>query len=292
MKHKLKIAIETIVGYLSPILSDRFYIKIKYWLYLDKWPNLRNPQTFSEKIQWLKLYDRKPIYSTMVDKYKAKKYVASIIGDEYIIPTIGVWDNPKDIDFDTLPDRFVLKCNHNSGKGMCICKNKAELDFNKARKELCEGLKENYYLKCREWPYKNVKRRVIAEQYMEDHNNKDLKDYKFFCFDGKPIYCQVISDRSSLMSIDFYDASWNHQPFHEPRVYPFSKNPQTIPVNYQKMLELAAVLSKGFRFLRVDFYEINNKIYFGELTFYPTSGLGGFDPNEYDNLFGDLIKLN
>lgn len=263
-----------------------------YWLYLDKWPNLRNPKTFSEKIQWLKLYDRKHIYSTMVDKYEAKKYVASIIGEEYIIPTIGVWGNPDDIDFDTLPDRFVLKCNHNSGKGMCICKNKAELDLNNVRKELCEGLKENYYLKCREWPYKDVKRRVIAEQYMEDCNNTDLKDYKFFCFNGEPLYCQVIADRNTTMTIDFYDSEWNHQPFHEPKSYPFSKTGHTEPVNYKRMLELAAVLSQGFRFLRVDFYEINNKIYFGELTFYPTSGLGGFNPEKYDALFGDLIKLD
>lgn len=179
-----------------------------YWLHLGRKLNLKNPKTFNEKLQWLKLYNHKPEYTIMVDKVKAKEYVAKLIGEEHIIPTLGVWDDPDDIDFDALPDQFVLKCNHNSGTGMCICRDKSKLDIEKVKAELRKGLKENYFMRWREWPYKNVPRKILAEKFMVDESGTELKDYKIFCFNGEPRYCQVISDRNTDEKIDFYDMHW------------------------------------------------------------------------------------
>ena len=273
------------------ISSDELFLRIKYYINFEKWPDLANPISFSEKLQWLKLYDRKPEYVKMVDKADAKPYVASIIGDEYIIPTLGVYNSVEEIDFDVLPNKFVLKCTHDSG-GVVICKDKFILDRKTAIKKLNKCLNRNFFWQTREWPYKQVRPRIIAEKYMENSKGGGgLRDYKFFCFSGGPKYCQVISDRNTLMCIDFFDEKWDHQPFHEPREFPFSDKQIPRPVNYEKMWELASTLSKGHPFLRVDFYEIDEKIYFGELTFFPTSGVGGFLPNEWDYTFGSYIKL-
>ena len=273
-------------------LSDRSFLKLKYWLVMDKRLNLDNPQTFSEKLQWLKLNDRRPEYTDMVDKVKAKEYVASVLGDEFIIPTLGVWEDPEKIDFDALPDRFVIKCNHNSGTGMYICKDKSKMDVERVKKELKKGLKSDYYLLGREWPYKNVARRILAEKFIDPAPNMtDLPDYKFFCFNGEPKFCQVISNRNTQMSIDFFDFEWKHQPFHEPHNYPFADTEPQKPKNYEKMWDAAARLAKGKPFSRIDFYDIGERVYFGEITFYPTSGMGGFDPDEWDVKFGEWIKL-
>ncbi len=274
----------------SHLFSDETFLRLLFKLSMGKVLNLDNPQTFSEKLQWLKLYNRKPEYTQMVDKYEAKKYVANIIGDEYIIPTLGVWDNVDDIDFDSLPNQFVLKCTHDSG-GLVICKDKSKLDVKSAKKKLARSLKHNYYYQNREWPYKNVKPRIIAEQFLVDESGYELKDYKFFCFDANPKYCQIISGRATRMCIDFFDENWAHQPFHEPAVYPFSKNEIKKPSRFDKMLELASVLSANIPFVRIDFYNIKGEIYFGEITFFPTSGMGGFDPEEWDYTFGSWIKL-
>ncbi len=274
--------------------SDEKFLKIKFELTFGKRLNLDNPQTFNEKLQWLKLYDRNPLYTTMVDKYKVKEYVANIIGKEYIIPTLGVWNNPEEIDFDKLPNQFVLKCNHNSGLGMYICKDKSNLDIQKVKKELSKGLKQNYYLTNREWPYKNVPPRIIAEQYMEDCKTKELRDYKFFCFNGKPSYCQVISDRNTNESIDFFDMNWNFQNFtglHLHKPFPHAKNIPQKPITFEKMKQICAILAKDIPFVRVDFYEINCKMYFGELTFFPATGFGQFYPNEWNKKIGDLLIL-
>lgn len=252
--------------------------------------NLDQPVTFCEKIQWLKLYNRRPEYIEMVDKYLAKKYVADKIGDEHIIPTLGVWDRPEDIDFDSLPNRFVLKTTHNSG-GVLICRNKEEFDRADAIRFLNEQLRHEIYYITREWPYKNVKRRIIAEQFM-DTGGSDLTDYKFFCFDGEPLYCQVIANRSTNETIDFYDPQWNHQEFNGLQSVGKAAVPQAPPQALDKMLAIARILSKGHVFLRVDLYDINNKIYFGELTFYPNSGLGTFTPEIWNKKLGDLINLN
>ena len=273
-------------------MSDKFFLKLKFKLNMGKKLNLDNPKTFSEKLQWLKLYDRLPEYTVMVDKVKAKEYVASILGEEYLIPTLGVWENPDDIDFDKLPDRFVLKCNHNSGTGMYICKDKSKMEVEKVKAELRKGLRENYYLKNREWPYKDVPRRILAEQFIDPKPGTiDLPDYKFFCFNGVPKFCQVISGRNTRMSIDFFDKNWVHQSFHEPQFYPFAEIEPQRPDNLETMWELATQLAEGKPFSRIDFYDTGDKVFFGEITFFPTSGLGGFDPKEWDYKFGELITL-
>ena len=277
------------------LLPDKLYLKILFRLKMGYKLNLKNPQTFSEKIQWLKLYDRKPEYTAMVDKFEAKNYVANIIGKEYIIPTLGVWEKPEDIKWDILPQKFVLKTTHGGGSnGVIICENKNAFNKAKAIEELKKSLKQNIYINFREWPYKNIQKRINAEEYIENLNengNADLADYKFFCFNGKPHFCQVISGRKSKMVIDFFDMDWNHQPFHEPKEFPFADILPKRPTTLNKMVELATKLSKGHAFLRVDFYEINQKIKFGELTFFPTSGMGGFSPSKWDKDLGKLIKL-
>lgn len=278
--------------YLRYLLSDKMYLRLLFRNNMGYRLNLKNPQTFSEKLQWLKLYDRRPEYTIMVDKVKAKEYVASIIGEEYIIPTLGVWDDPDQIDFDALPDRFVLKCNHNSGLGMYICKDKSMMDVKKVKEGLRKGLKENYFMSNREWPYKDVPRRILAEKYIDPApGTNDLPDYKFFCFDGKPKYCQVISGRNTTMCIDFFDREWRHQPFHEPYNYPFADEEPPKPKHLEKMWQAATTLAADKPFSRIDFYQVGGFVYFGEITFFPTSGMGGFNPPEWDYKFGEWINL-
>ncbi len=272
-------------------MSDETYLKLRYNCIMGKKLNLDNPVTYNEKLQWLKLYDRKPEYTKMVDKYEAKKYVADIIGEEYIIPTLGVWDNVNDIDFDTLPNQFVLKCTHDSG-GIVICKDKATFDIENAKNTLNHFLNRNFYSVHREWPYKDVQPRIIAEKYMEDESGKDLKDYKFFCFNGEPKLLYIsegLSDHSTA-KISFADMDYNIAEFKRNDFKPFDELPKK-PINFEKMKELAKVLSKDRAFIRVDFYEINKKIFFGELTFFPCSGYLPFDPEKYDKILGDWITL-
>ena len=272
---------------LKHYIPDSIYLKIIFKKIMHKSLNLDNPQTFNEKLQWLKLYDRKPEYTTMVDKYAVKKYVADIIGEEYIIPTLGVWNHFDEIDFDKLPNQFVLKCTHDSG-GLVICKDKAILDKVAAKKKLETSLKNNYYWGGREWPYKNVKPRIIAEKYMAD----DLCDYKLFCFDGVPRLTLVCSERFTKDGLkeDFYDEAWNHlnlqRPAHGNVLLPIAR-----PKQYELMKELAAKLSEKIPFVRIDFYEIHNNVYFGEITFYPASGFEGFKPEEWDLKLGEWIQL-
>ena len=269
-------------------LEKKFFARLKYPLCLD------NPQTFNEKLQWLKLYDRKPEYTVMVDKYKVRDYIKERIGEEYLIPLLGVWDKAEDIDFDKLPNQFVLKCNHNSGLGMYICKDKSKLtkrQINVIRKNLAKGLKQDYYLTGREWPYKNVPRKIIAEKYMANDKNEGLTDYKFMCFKGKVKCCFVCTDRFSKegLKITFYDTNWKIMPFR--RHYPKSNEPIAKPVNYEKIIKLAEQLSKDIPFVRTDFYEINEELYFGELTFYPGSGFEEFIPHVGDEILGQWIQL-
>lgn len=276
---------------ISFLVPDKPYLQMMYWLNIGKKLNLKHPVTFNEKLQWLKLYNRKPEYTIMVDKVKAKEYVAKIIGEEHIIPTLGVWDDPDDIDFDALPDKFVLKCNHNSGTGMYICKDKRKLDVPKVKAELRKGLKENYFLHWREWPYKNVPRKILAEKFMEDGESTDLKDYKLMCFNGNVFCTFVCSDRFSQdgLHITFFDKEWKRLPF--VRHYPASKSLIPKPKAYSEMVALTEKLSKNIPFVRTDFYEINGQLYFGELTFFPGSGLEEFSPEEWDEKLGNLIVL-
>lgn len=264
-------------------LSDEQYLKLKYKNVFGKELDLENPKTFNEKLQWLKLYDRKPEYTVMVDKYLAKQYVASKIGEEYVVPLLGVWDDPEDIDFDTLPNQFVLKCNHNSGVGMCICRDKSRLDVHTVKKELLKGLREDYYLKNREWPYKNVPRKVIAEKFLEDAD-ECLTDYKFFCFSGKPEIVYISKDNATDARTDFFDMEFNHLNLHMKD--PNADVPPSKPREFEKMKEIATVLSKGIPHVRVDLYDISGKLYVGELTFYHNGGFGPVSPDEWDYKLG------
>lgn len=266
-------------------MDDKIYIEKLFKSYMGYSLNLDNSKTFNEKLQWLKLYDRKPSYTMMVDKYKVREYIAGKIGEEYLIPLLGVWDDPDDIDFDSLPNKFVLKCNHNSGLGMCICTDKNKLDVKEVKKELRKGLNQDYYLTGREWPYKNVPRKIICEEYLEENPS----DYKFFCFNGKIKYILVCSDRFNGLKETFFDQDWNIAPFKRPGIDIDDSIKK--PNNLEEMIELAEILSKDLPFIRVDFYDVDNKIYFGELTFYPASGFNPFEPNEWDYKLGDLIEL-
>lgn len=273
-------------------LSDKVYLKLMYKLNIGKKLDLKNPKTFNEKIQWLKLNDRKDIYTTMVDKYEAKKYVADLIGEEYIIPTLGVWDKFEDIDFDKLPNQFVLKCTHDSG-GLVICRDKSSLDIESAKKKINKCLKRNYYKLGREWPYKNVRPRIICEEYMQDNQHISLRDYKFYCFNSKVKYLYIsegLEDHSTA-KISFLTSDWNFAPFNRLDYKPFNELPAK-PSNFDKMLKLAECISKGFKFIRVDLYNINKKIYFSEFTFSPCSGYMPFSPEEWDEKLGEMVDLN
>ena len=274
----------------SRIFPDKLFLKIKYYLVFKKRLNLKNPQTFNEKLQWLKLNNRKDIYTTMVDKYEVKKYVSNIIGSEYIIPTLGVYSNFDEIDFDKLPNQFVIKCTHDSC-GLIIVKNKNEMDITNTRKKITRCLKANYYYSGREWPYKNVKPRIIIEPYLEDFKYKELRDYKFFAFSGKVELMFIATNRQGNGDtyFDFFDKKFNHLDI----INGHKMNPITPekPENFKKMIELAEKLSKDLVHVRVDFYEVNGKIFFGELTFYHWSGFVPFEPENWDKKLGSYIKL-
>lgn len=272
-------------------MSDEQYLKRKYRAMLGKELNLDNPRCFNEKMQWLKLYDRRPEYTMMVDKYKVKEYVAGIIGEKHIIPTLGVWDNPDEIDFDTLPEKFVLKCNHNSGLGMYICRDKSNMDISRIKANLKKGLKEDYFLTGREWPYKNVPRKIIAEKYMSDGNN-GLIDYKVHNFNGVPKLILVCKDRfkNSGLTEDFFSTEWEHLNVKRPH-RELSEQPIARPGELEKILDFSAWLSQNIPFVRTDFYIINHQVYFSELTFYPASGFETFDPDEWDYKMGEWLML-
>lgn len=275
-------------------LSDEKFLKLRWWVTFGTHLDLNNPRTFNEKLQWLKLNDRKDVYSTMVDKVAVKKYVSSIIGDKYIIPTLGVWDDPASIDFNLLPNKFVLKCNHNSGLGMCICKDKSVLNEEKIRKDLRKGLKKNYYIWSREWPYKNVHPQILAETYLVDESGIELKDYKVLCFNGEPKLIELHSGRfTEHQTQDFYDTHWNKTSISQACINSFqtSSTAAPKPVTLEEMLELSRTLSKGMRHVRVDWYSIGDKLYFGEITFFDGSGFDAFDDPKDDLLLGSWITL-
>lgn len=274
--------------------DDEKYLRLVYLLEMGHRLNLNNPVTFSEKLQWLKLYDRKPEYTGMVDKIAAKEYVAKIIGDKYIIPTIGVWKDFDDIDFSLLPNKFVLKTNHGSGGGgVVLCRCKATFDYDSARRKLEGSLRGNTYNKYREWPYKNIEPKIFAEQLVgNESETKALNDYKFYCFNGNPEYCQVIQNRDKNETIDFFDIQWNHQPFVGLSLDICNADVQPAkPKNFDGMVDIARQLSVGMTFSRIDLYEIDDMIYFGEITLYPASGIGSFRPREYDLILGQMLQL-
>lgn len=281
----------SILARVGRIISDSLYLRLHYRIRMNRKLNLKNPRTFTEKLQWLKLYHKNPEYTKMVDKVTAKDYVASIIGREYIIPTLGVWNNFDEIDFSTLPNQFVLKTNHDSG-GVIICTDKSTLDLPKAKAKISQSLKLPYWKQAREYPYKNVQRRVFAEEYMVDESGTELKDYKWFCFNGEPRMLFVASDRQSKTEetkFDFFDTEFNHLELRNG--HPNSTKSISKPAGFELMKELAAKLSKGISHVRVDFYDINGKIYFGELTFFHFSGAVPFEPQSWDEKMGEWLVL-
>jgi len=270
-----------------PVLPDELYLKLSYKQAFGKKLNLENPRTYTEKLQWLKLHDRKPEYINMVDKYAVKKYVSDIIGPEYIIPTLGVWERFDDIDFDALPDQFVLKCTHDSG-GVVIVKDKSQMDIPAARKVLKKSLKKNYYYSGREWVYKNIPPRIIAEKYL--NTPRGLEDYKFFCFSGK-VKCmgQITGRGTPGIANDFFDEHGNWINLHID--YPNAKIRPMAPEKFEEMKRIAEILSAGIPHVRVDLYEVEGKIYFGELTFFIGSGMLQMEPDEWDLKLGEILKL-
>lgn len=286
---------ELVLNQIARFVSDEHFIKWKYYLNFRKKLNLDNPQTYNEKLQWLKLFDRREEYTQMVDKYEAKKYVANLIGEEYIIPTLGVYHSFDEIDFDKLPNQFVLKCTHNSG-GIIICRDKSVLDINKAKREMTKWLKKNPFWANREWPYKNVKPRLIAETFMSDGRTEEtgLTDFKFFCFNGdvKFLYVSQGLEDHETAGISFFDLDGKRLPFKRTDFRGIDSF--TPPENFEKMKDVAAELAKSVNnpFIRVDLYEISGKIYFSELTFFPCSGYLPFDPPEWDEKLGQLINIS
>ena len=275
---------------LSRLIPDRIYLQIVYFRHFKKFIDFDNPKTFNEKIQWLKLNYRKEEYTNLVDKYRVKQYITKLIGEEYVIPTLGVWKNVDDIDFKSLPEKFVLKCNNDSG-GIVICKNKKDFDEVKAKSFLKERLKNNGYWYGREWPYKNVKPCIIAEKYMEDSISKDLKDYKFFCFNGSMEFFDIDIDRFIEHRSNYYDRNGNFLPFGKTYCPPDYTKKIEMPKNLDKMIELAETISHNTVLSRIDFYEIDGQVYFGEITFYQGSGFSPFTDEKWDYKLGDMIDL-
>lgn len=283
--------LETIEYYKRHFVNPETYVQKLFKKRMGYNLDLNNPRTFNEKLQWMKLYDHNPLYTKLVDKYEVKKYIADRIGEQYIIPTLGVWDSVDDIDFESLPNQFVLKCTHDSG-GQVICKDKNRLDLQGVKQKLRKSLKRNFYYMGFEWPYKNVKPRIIAEEYKEDSKTKELRDYKFFCFNGEVKSLFIATERQKEgedVKFDFFDADFNHLPFRQGH-----ENAHVLPekpLRFEDMKALAAKLSKGIPQVRVDFYEVDGRIFFGEMTFYHHGGWTKFNPEEWDIKWGEWIKL-
>lgn len=272
-------------------MPDEAYLKLAFRARMGYPLDLKEPKTFSEKLQWLKLYDRNPLYTTLVDKYAVRGYVAEKIGEEHLIPLVGgPWYSAEEIDFDALPEQFVLKCNHNSG-GVYVCRDKDKFDIEKIRNKLNCSLKSNYYKSGREWPYKDVKPCIIAEKYMDDGSG-GLRDYKFYCFGGEAKFVLVATDRASPdrpTHYNYFDRNFNALPFSKsgPRYEGVIER----PYQYEEMVEIAQRLSEGIPQVRVDMYSVKGRIFFGELTFFAAGGMAAFDPPEWDEIIGGWLKL-
>ena len=271
-------------------VPDTLHLRLVYRIRVGSRLNLDNPRTFNEKLQWLKLHDRNPLYNTLVDKYAVKEWVAERVGSEYVTRTYAVWDRVEDIDVTGLPERFVLKTNHDCG-GVVVCRNRASFDLEAAKRTLAKHLKTNYFWNGREWPYKDVIPRIFAEEYLDPGERGDLADYKLMCFGGK-VFCSFTctSRAKGDLRVDFFDTEWRHLPF--TRHYPNADTPPSRPESYNEMVEVAEILSEGIPFVRVDFYEVGRHPHFGEMTFFPGDGFEEFNPPEWDERLGQLIDLS
>lgn len=296
MKTPLKKVIETPTLVLSELLktspfnrlfSDEKYLKIQYRLRTKKQLNLEHPITYNEKLQWLKLYDRKNKYTIDVDKYLVRNEITNQIGEEYLVPIYGVYDKFEDIDFDSLPTQFVLKPNHTSGD-VFICHDKNSINKKKLKKMCDKWLKKNYFHVYREWPYKEIQPKIICEKYLDSN----VTDYKFLCFNGEPKFLQIMQNRfTKYYTIDFYDMNWNKTELKR-KGKPNSDYLIEKPKNFEEMKRISQILSKDDIHVRVDLYEVDGKIFFGEKTYYPTSGFSLFGNEEQDQYLGSLIDLS
>ena len=283
-------ALLTRIPWLIP--NDEKYLSALYWIKFGVKPDLINPVKFSEKIQWLKLHNRNSLYTTLVDKYKVKEYVSDRLGEQYIIPVIAVWDSPQDIKWEVLPKQFVIKTNHDGGgNGIVICKDKVLCSINKVLKEINHSFRRNSYLHGREWPYKNVQKNVFAEQFIVDAKG-ELRDYKFFCFNGRVRCFKIDYNRHIKHQANYYDPDCNLLMYGE-TICPFNPDAEIhIPDNIREMILLAEKLSEGFPFVRVDLYNVDGRIYFGEFTFFPAGGMSQWDGDiDVDALWGSWLKL-
>lgn len=269
-------------------MDDSTYLKMTYWEIMDRKLDLVHPRTFNEKLQWLKVNDHNPLYTKLVDKYEVKKYVSDKIGKAFVIPTIGVWENADDIDFEQLPNQFVLKCTHDSG-GVIICPDKTKLDVEKAKNTLAKALRKNFYYLGREWPYKNVKPRIIAEKYMVDESGTELKDYKVMCFEGEPRLIQIHRGRFTSHTQDFYDVDWTK--LEVTQGVPNSDVIMDKPCFFEQMMDLSKKLSAGMHHVRIDWYYVDGQLLFGEYTFFDASGHDDFEPDEWNYKVGSWIEI-
>lgn len=272
-------------------VPDSLYLKVLYRVIMGRKLNLRNPKEYNEKLQWLKLNDRKPEYSTMVDKYEVRGYIEDLLGDKYLIPCLGIYDSVDDIDIDALPNRFVLKCTHDSGS-VEICKDKSSFDIEGARHRLSQAMKRNYYATYREWPYKYVKPRIIAEGYLEGDGG-DLKDYKVMCFNGEAKIIEVHENRfveGKVHTQTFYDREWGIVPLTQVETVTVDR-PSEQPKQLEEILRLSELIAKNMYHARIDWYIEGDKIYFGEITFFDGSGFESFSTPEMERMLGDMINL-
>lgn len=268
--------------------NDKFYLQVKYFISMHSIPNFDDPKTYQEKLNWLKLNYRPKGQEIFVDKYEVKKYIEEKLGKEYVVPCYGVWSSFEEIDFDKLPDQFVLKCTHDSGS-YCICRDKKNFDIKKARKRINKGLRRDYYYNSREWPYRYCKHRIVAEMLLSPSNGGELKDYKFFCFNGTPKFMYVSNDITNHARTDFFDMDYNNLDMRMK-----DKNSKVLPPKpkmFEKMKALSTKLCEGFPHVRVDFYIVDDNIYFGELTFYHNGGFQPIYPKKWNVVLGDWIKL-
>lgn len=275
---------------LGHILPTKAYLSLKYRVIFGRWIDWKNPKSYTEKLQWLKVYGYKPEYSTMVDKVQVKEYVRNILGDSYIIPTLATWKSVDDIDFSSLPASFVLKCNHDSGMAI-VCKDIANFNEHDAKEKLSAAFSKNYYLMGRETPYKFVQRQILAEALLQRKDGGEIKDYKFLCFDGEPKIFKMDFGRSSVHHANFYDMDKNLLPFGMINCPPDPSVELDLPSNFDDMIEVVKKLCKGIPFVRIDLYNVDGQIYFGEITFYPSAGLVRFTDPEWDEKLGNMISL-
>ena len=272
------------------LFSDKLFLKIRFQYLVGIKLNLNNPVTFNEKVQWLKIYDRKPIYTQMSDKYEVRKLIEHNIGKEYLIPLFGVYDSFNDIDFNKLPQEFIIKCTHDSGS-IIICKDKNILNINKIKNIINKKMRTNYYHHCKEWAYKNITPRIVIEKYLTDESGNEISDYKIFCFNGEPKLIEVDTNRFTAHNRDYFSVNWEHHILTEGGIPNAPRNSIKKPTTLNNMLNIARKLSASIPHVRIDFYTINNNIYFGEFTFYDSAGINYFNPPEWNFIIGSWLKL-